>query len=308
MTFQRRGAIVFTPAIAQTAIYLWLNHHPLLPSCELPLTTIDRVLPFLPWSVWIYLALLSSEGVLAMWVRDDATFRRMVVAYTLAMTVAFLTYALWPTRYPRPPLPEPDSWGGAAYRRLVAIDSSECCFPSGHVIVPAIVCFSLARDRRRFWPVILFVLLVPSVLTTKQHYFGDVIAGIVIAAAALMAAATLDRRRRGNGDRMACRCPRGVHCCRLSCCCSMKRRLEYGRRQVSRGPRGGPVPSGSDAERSEVAGAVSALVLVLEVVLGVAANAIVASRGLHGKPVKILRAVAVACDVSEVSQQKVALR
>jgi membrane-associated phospholipid phosphatase len=195
VTLHRRGAIVLTLAIAQTAIYLWLNHHPLIPSRELPLTAIDRALPFLPWSVWIYLALLSSEGVLALGVRDDATFRRMVVAYTLAMSLAFLTYACWPTRFPRPQAPEPGSWGGAGYRWLVAIDAPECCFPSGHVIVPAIVCFSLARDRRRRWPVILFVLLVPSVLTTKQHYFWDVIAGIVIAAAALIVAATLDQRR-----------------------------------------------------------------------------------------------------------------
>ncbi|MBK7876930.1 MAG: phosphatase PAP2 family protein [Planctomycetes bacterium] len=190
-----RLAIVLAVGALQTLAYLLSNHHPLRAPVELPRAEFELALQFLPATVWPYLALLACELALPLLVRGRAEFRRLFVAYGIAMGVAFATYALWPTTYPRPPLPADGTLGAWAYGRLVAIDGPGCCLPSGHVIVPAIAAWSVFRDRGWWWPLALVFALVPSVLTTKQHYALDVLAGLALAAVAIGLARKLDGAR-----------------------------------------------------------------------------------------------------------------
>ncbi len=185
MSWSRRCAWVLALGLVQTCAYLALNQHPPAGSRELPLTEFERAIPFWPATVWAYFALLACELALPLCVRSWAEFRRLLTGYALAMGVAFTTYALFPTHYPRPPLPENAGVSAWAYGVLVALDTPECCLPSGHVIVPLLAAWSVARERRSVWPLLLVALLVPSVLTTKQHYVWDVAAGLALAAVAI---------------------------------------------------------------------------------------------------------------------------
>lgn len=197
MSFRERLVPVLGIGAVQTALYLWLDHHPPRPSALLPMTAVDRALPFLPWTVWAYLALLACEALFPLLVRERSSFRRLLVAYAIAMGVAFATYAVFPTRYPRPEASPTGAPCDFAWRTLVAIDAPECCLPSGHVIVPLLGAWTLARERRRAWPVLLVLLLVPSVITTRQHYVWDVLAALVLAALAWIASAIRRRPARG---------------------------------------------------------------------------------------------------------------
>ena len=168
----------------QTALYLTLNHHPPFPSRELPLTVVDRAVPFWTWTVWLYLMLLSCDLLLPLLIRRRAVMPRLIVAHLSAMSLAFLTFLFLPTRYPRPAPPDGDNVHAIVYRLLTDLDSPECCFPSGHIIVPVLGCWAVWRDGNRWrgWLAALLCVLAPSILTTKQHYFWDLIGGLAAAA------------------------------------------------------------------------------------------------------------------------------
>lgn len=195
MSLPLRFAVVFGFAVVQTALYWTLNHYPPRASSTLPLTVLDRALPFLPSSVWAYFALLACQAALPLMIRTRAAFLRLSVAYGLAMTVAFATYTLVPTHYPRPAAPLEDTLSAWAWRLLARLDTPECCLPSGHILVPVLAAWTLVRERRRTWPLVLVLLLAPAVITTRQHYAWDIAASFVLAAGAWLASGWILERR-----------------------------------------------------------------------------------------------------------------
>jgi hypothetical protein len=191
----RRNLLIVVPiAVVQTTLYLLLNHFPLREPQSLPLTPLDEAVPFLVWTVWPYLALIASQATLPLLIRSKDVIIRLARAYALAIPTLFLTFLLLPTTYPRPPEPGPDGFNETVYRLLIAIDSPHCCCPSGHIVGPVLVFWGLWLDRGRgTWLLTAFVIGAVSILTTKQHYLWDLLAGLALAAVCL--AATAERRR-----------------------------------------------------------------------------------------------------------------
>lgn len=182
-TVGRRVVIILVLVTVNMSIYLVLNHHPVRAPRLLPMTAVDRLLPFLPWTIWPYLLLLLADAVLPMLIRRDQTFRRMLQAFGVTVVLNITGWVLLPVTYPRPPLPVGDGWTLWGYRTLVGIDTPLNCFPSGHISVPAVLCWAVAQDRPAWrWPLWgAFALLAPSILTTKQHYAWDLVGGMAIA-------------------------------------------------------------------------------------------------------------------------------
>jgi len=177
--------VVAPLAVAQIACYWLLNHFTLLPSHELPLTWLDRNMPFWIWTVWGYFALIVLAIVLPLAVRDRGVFRQLTVAYAISVGTAIACFAFWPTHYPRSPQPIDSSWHSLAYCWLIEVDTPECCFPSSHIIVPLIACVALWQDGRRggcWWLLPVGVgICTLTILTTKQHYTWDLLGGLVVA-------------------------------------------------------------------------------------------------------------------------------
>jgi hypothetical protein len=173
-------------AVLQIAVYWLCNHFPLFESRTLPLTWIDRAVPFWIWTIWAYFALIAMAICLPLLVVEKPVFRRLLRAYGLAIGTAWLFFLFMPTHYLRPPEPADDSWPSMAYRLLLVFDSPECCFPSSHVIVPLLACAALRIDRSLgvFWYLLAPCVLICSlsILTTKQHYFWDLLGGSSAAA------------------------------------------------------------------------------------------------------------------------------
>jgi hypothetical protein len=183
-TLAENVRLVILIGAVQASFYLSLNHHPLFPSRELPMTFVDRAVPFWAWTVWPYLLLLVSDGLLPLLIRRRATIPRLIVAYAGAMSLAVLTFLFLPTCFPRPVAPADAGATAAVYRVLTRLDSPECCCPSAHIIVPVLGCWAVWRDgnRWRAWLVVLLAVLAPTILTTKQHYLWDLLGGLVAAA------------------------------------------------------------------------------------------------------------------------------
>jgi len=169
--------------------YLIAAHADLSPARFLPLTAIDRAVPFMPWTGWIYATVFPFPLLAAVFVRDDRGIRTMLAAFIAAAAVCLAVFLACPTAYPRPEL----AGGGLIawpLEMIYRLDLPRNCLPSEHVTTAFLTAFAVRHSRPKLGAACLVwaVLISVSTLTTKQHYFWDVAAGVLLATAAYEAA------------------------------------------------------------------------------------------------------------------------
>ncbi len=180
--FKRRLLIVFIITSLLYTEYYVTNHFPIFEPILLPQTFIDEQIPFLLWTVYPYLLLLSG-AYLALLLRRGGHFWSCMIALMVGLQFNYLTFLLYPTYIIRPDVAHVDGFGIHCYRWLLSVDESCNCFPSGHITTPSVVCWYLLRENRAYWTIVLFCLfLFITVLTTKQHYVIDIAGGLATAA------------------------------------------------------------------------------------------------------------------------------
>lgn len=167
-------------------IYLTTNHFHAFEPRPLPLTWIDRETPFLPITVWMYLSEYPLFALTYLTVKDMPHLNRFFYAMLAMQVINGVIFCFFPTTYPRHAFPLPaelDPITRAAFDWLRTADSPANCFPSLHVSGIFLNAFVFFRDQRKlFWVFLIWgVLIAISTLTTKQHYFADVIGGLLLA-------------------------------------------------------------------------------------------------------------------------------
>lgn len=162
---------------------LWV--HELVQVQSEPLLIVDnaleRAIPFLPWTIWIYFSFFIFIGSTVFRVEKEL-FWRFVVSSTLAALIAWSFVLLLPISFDRP---DPALIDSDLYRRIYtfvhAADPSHITFPSLHVAVTWICNFLLWGRPGRRWRFALGIAISLSTLFTKQHLISDVIGGIALA-------------------------------------------------------------------------------------------------------------------------------
>lgn len=163
------------------APYLVLQHYNLFRATVMPMTFFDRLIPFSPQTVWIYLSiyLLMPIGPFMMTRRDQIV--RYAIGIISIGLIADFVFLFWPTTCPRPNT----SGTNALYQSLVSVDNRFHAFPSLHAAFAiysagcgGMVIRELSKSRMLqaslwFWA---FLILLAT-LTTKQHVMADIIAG-----------------------------------------------------------------------------------------------------------------------------------
>ncbi len=179
------GVAVFAFAMG---IYLLCNRFHFFPPRALPLTWVDRNAPFLPLTFWVY----NSEYVFFLALYAAASnlrnLNKFVYSIIAIEVVSCLIFVLWPTAYPRELFPLPASldpvtaWGFTLMR---GIDTPASCCPSLHVSAVYLASFIFRDEKRRLFPWFLAwaTTITISTMTTKQHYFLDVLSGFALAMA-----------------------------------------------------------------------------------------------------------------------------
>lgn len=183
-TVRQNLRVLLPIALLQTAIYVTLNRLQWMPVRTLPATALDEWFPFWPWTVVPYMLFFLLGFPVALLIRTDRVFHQAVLAYFLCLAMTIPFFVFWPTVCPRPDLPGPDgSWDVTAYRWLTEIDTPACSFPSLHIMLPTIVCWTVYAERRRWagWYIGTMLVLSFTILTTKQHYAWDWLGGLTIA-------------------------------------------------------------------------------------------------------------------------------
>ena len=176
--------IVFAP-------YHFFQHHQFFPTTVVQPSFIDRLLPFLDWSVVAYLSiyLLMPIGPFLMKRREE------IVCYSIGVVslgiVADLVFLFWPTVCARPDAPG----ANPIYRALVQFDRPYHAFPSLHAAfaIYSALCGmrvfgemgirNLVRAVFSIWALVILI----ATLTTRQHVFIDIVAGSFLGFAAYFA-------------------------------------------------------------------------------------------------------------------------
>lgn len=166
-------------------LYFATNQQSLVAAHALPLTAVDRAAPFAPWTGWIYILVFVLPLAPCLLVRNDHDVKMICRSFLALTTVTAVFFFLYPTIYPRPDMTVSGfvDWPLAVVRLL---DTPKNCFPSQHVAVAFLSAFFIRRFSPK-WSVpalLLAVAISISTLTTKQHYFWDVLSGFASSVAA----------------------------------------------------------------------------------------------------------------------------
>lgn len=150
-------------------------------------SAIDGIIPFIPFSVLIYISAFPFWYV-TYYLYARSSYRncfRLLTAVITAKLVCGLIFILCPTTNIRPVI-DASAPGGWLLGLIYKLDTPDNLFPSIHCL-DSWLCLRIMTDNRRRSPLLLTagcifaILICISTLTTRQHVIPDVIAGILIA-------------------------------------------------------------------------------------------------------------------------------
>lgn len=178
------GAIMYS--ISYFTYYM-TNHYPYFEPIYLPMNWVDRNVPFIPHSVWIYMSEYFYFVFIYLLLKKNNHINKYLYSFLSLQLFACLIFFFFPTTYPRENFPIPEGtapWLAAAWEWLRKQDAPTNCFPSLHVASVYISAFVFWDEgqKQKFWIFMVWsTLIAATTLTTKQHYLADVIFGISLA-------------------------------------------------------------------------------------------------------------------------------
>lgn len=156
----------------------------LRPATLLPLTRFDTAFPFLPWTIFVYLAHFPFTFLAVYGLKDRENFNRTAASILLVTFVTAPIFILAPTAMPSFEFPIPGGWTGALLRFTNHVNSSlhNAC-PSMHAGYALLAALGYRDEQKRFFlPAMTGAMLISlSTLLAKQHYVIDVPAGWAVA-------------------------------------------------------------------------------------------------------------------------------
>jgi membrane-associated phospholipid phosphatase len=151
-------------------------------------TPLDRAIPFLPASIFLYAWVYSGFLFPLFVVRCSRLFRRVAAAYLLVIVVSLLCFALFPVTAAglRPDLDATRATSFALWgvKLAYALDPPANLFPSVHLAIITLAACSAGRARRAYGALAaaIVVLVFAAVCTAKQHFIVDAVAGVALGA------------------------------------------------------------------------------------------------------------------------------
>ena len=152
-------------------------------------TPLDRAIPFVPWTVYLYSWSYTFALYPLFTVRCPRLFRRVALAFIATITTHMACFFAFPVtaahlRADLTSLPE-DVWSAWGMRLTYAIDPPQNLFPSMHVSLAIASVAGVFRAERRLGFIGLPVALaiIGTITTTKQHFVADGVTALFVATA-----------------------------------------------------------------------------------------------------------------------------
>lgn len=184
------------------AAYFYLLKYPAYPTTIMPTIWLDRVIPFVPDALFLYVSLWVYVSLPpALLVTRPGLFR---YAFAIAATclVGLLIFYIWPTAVP---VADIDWSRYPEVHALKNIDAAGNAFPSLHVATAVFSGLWLHCLLRRFaapnWLLAINALwgagIVYSTLATRQHVAVDVLGGLLLGGVAGLLSLRTCRQQQG---------------------------------------------------------------------------------------------------------------
>jgi len=159
-----------------------------------PSLPLDRAIPFLPWSIYVYSS-LYIYSVLPIFTtpRDDRGLVRLLYLFKGCLAVSLFSFALFlllPCEIELVYQIREQGYGyegvsGFLFRELHRVDRPWNAWPSLHVSLSLMIVLHVSREMGRF-PSVRWILtthwalLALSITTTKQHHVFDLLTGALL--------------------------------------------------------------------------------------------------------------------------------
>ncbi|MCO4795234.1 MAG: inositol phosphorylceramide synthase [Bacteriovoracaceae bacterium] len=162
-------------------LYSLTNQFPIFEPQYLPLTFIDKAIPYIPWSSWIYITLHLYDISIIFKLKSSRNLTRFAIAGMASSIISTLFFVFLPTTYPRVSLDPINPDLGMVW--IQKMDTPINCFPSMHIASVAFSFMFYQLERKGVSKVysVWGLLICLSTITTRQHYFVDAIGGLVLA-------------------------------------------------------------------------------------------------------------------------------
>lgn len=162
---------------------------------------IDGWIPFSPAAVWLYLSffLLIPAGY---FFTPRARLPWLARSMQLSALGAGAVYLLWPTTLLYPSFTG-SGLSSQLLNGLIAVDSSQNCFPSLHAALTILAVWAIARKGKILVTVAsaLWALAIAfSILQLRRHLFIDIVGGALLAGVCGWLAAYLEIRGKHNKE------------------------------------------------------------------------------------------------------------
>jgi membrane-associated phospholipid phosphatase len=185
-------------------VYFWLLHHPFFPITTMPLTVVDRWIPFWPGALVLYVSLWFYVSFAPALLTESRELFSYLLATAVLSVIGLGIFLFWPTAVPVLAESGPQH---PFFFILQKVDASGNACPSLHVAFAVFTAFwfqRLLREMRagrvvRALNWLWCVGILYSTIATRQHVALDVLAGAVLGAAV----AAVHLRLVGSSDRSA---------------------------------------------------------------------------------------------------------
>ena len=148
-------------------------------------TALDRAIPFVPWTWWIYFPhYVFGLMVTTVLMPDLRVVLRVFLAILLGQVISCTIYFILPSAFPRPTsVGDADPITAAALTWFWGIDPPNNTFPSTHVANACMAAMGAWYSRHpvRWYSVAVAVGVFITVHTAKQHYWVDAVGGVLVA-------------------------------------------------------------------------------------------------------------------------------
>lgn len=167
--------------LAFVVFYMTPNHFVVFEPKYLFFFDFEKSVPFLNWSIWVYLSDYLYIGLVFMLLKEKNNMNKLFYSQVLLLFFSMFIFFFFPTTFPRPVV-EYQGISGALIKMLHSLDNPGNACPSIHVAMTFLAGFGFIKERRKLFPFFMLwaVLISISTITIKQHYFIDVLVGFLL--------------------------------------------------------------------------------------------------------------------------------
>lgn len=169
--------------------YFTIQHYAISPAHVVPLTALDRIVPFFQPAIYVYVSLYVLLALPFLLVRDERNLRQLALGFAWIACVSNVFFLMWPTAIPF--VIASGQVTDPLLRLVRAADTNLNACPSLHAslaIYCGLCCARLLKSRNQrtgiwFWA----FLILAATLFTKRHVAIDLFAGGALGLAAYAA-------------------------------------------------------------------------------------------------------------------------